>query len=281
MKSADVFCPSCGTLNSIKNTNCKECKYIFSNIDYNNKNINSLEPNKDIFATEKYKSFNKFRFKKTFNTKSKTIINITDENENTYTIDRIKHLLFYAFFTSIVVFILSVQPITWPLEYHFIFSVVFLYFSIYIIGDLRYFEIFAPNGKNLGKIRKNKKFFNPKTFIQSDDWALFNDKRNKLFFSHFASFDQGFVQTKNESFTIHSLIDSKSNLYYRNIKGYRVTDKYDNDMIIIYNGRRRRLSNGRFSSSPKDFEIYANPDIDEVIVFYCAFIIIKKYLNFR
>lgn len=280
MNQNGFVCPRCGLLMDSISKNCPNCNLFFTKAKPINYFTENLHSNSQIYDPEALENLIKYNFRIEFNPKVNTIAVMTDSSGNEFFFRRVPSfvLAFAAIF--LVTFFMVVPLMIIPLTYFLIFYVLFLYTGIFILLRFQYFKIYDSN-KNIALIRKNKNYFKPKTAIQSDDWALFGLNRKKIFSSHFAFFYTGIIKRKNDSFKIEAITENETNLYYRNIRGYRIYDENDNNLIIISNGKSEIKQSSHFQLVPREFEIYTQPKIDQLFVLYCSFIIIKKYLDIR
>ena len=306
MEKDKIPCPSCEALNEPIGSYCYDCgsslhvsttSEIITDIQNNDYDsptefngperhfifeINTLQNIQKSIPLQKQSKFNSRRDYR----KSNALAFISSYDTNLFTNERQGPSGFIAIFVGFFVIMFStiilalISPVFILIGPLIGFSILilseghFIYFNAYDTRshstDSDRMKVIQRDHRNY-KIGLKGKYFVFKNLVTRKDWVLSDGKGMKICSTNFTSGLEGFLETSEDNFIISSVSTEK--------KG--ICSVYNKSGIRLITITNPQLDQDAFQSRPKKFEILSSPDLDECIIMFFSFVIIRKLLNIK
>ena len=271
------FCPICGNVNANQNSKCINCQ-----IDLVAKTSITLDGNKD---------FSKYIFERNLDYKIASSI-LRDSNGLVYKIEggnafRI-NIFTRAFFLLFVIVPFILLLISSLLDFsHFqsylgllfivsIFSGIFYLFTyLYSLRD--YNTITSEDNTRIGQLKNEFSFLKILLLSKSDKWSFYDSNNKKVSSIDIRKSFDGLLKTPNETYGILVNENKQAMRYYRNIIEIIAMEKTTKKTIILQNNPTPKTNEWKLVENPKEFEIYAQINIDSRLVMFFTTILVKKF----
>lgn len=278
MESNSIKCPICGSTNQISSKICTNCQSNLRNLD---SGTDSLSPEKKIVMNSSMDSKNQniYTFERLNAKKTKVVAYLHSDQGNTLTIAKAysgwslislligMFLVMYALYTFL------------PLFGFIIIYVVIIYFCLYYLGRITYFDVFSIENKLIGKIRIETNIYNLLPQLKRKNWVFKDNNNETLSVTQFTDNFQGFLIHKNDIYKSESALDTSDGKYYRNILNFQATERSGAKKIIIKNSLLGANNEKGIPQIPDKYEISSSSDLDVRIVVFYSFVILMKFLR--
>lgn len=297
-----IPCPRCGALNEPIAIHCFECGYslnvstsseiIQDNQSTNQRQSTEFNGSERHFIIEHFRDTHDYIKNSEAVQESKPIASLSSGNTKLFTIERptvyvvVYISVFLIFFLAILILLLETHS-----AIYIIIGIIGLYIGSLVIGRNIYFKaydartdsnntnsnrvkVIQMDKSNGYKIGLKQSFLGVANVFTRTNWVLSDGKGMKICSMNVTNLYEGFLETSEDTFIVSSVPAEETGMYFLDLLSFNVHNKSGLRLITINNPpldhKVRYL---------KRFEILSSPDLDDRIVMFFSFVIMRKLLN--